>query len=393
MAAQSGRTQHGFSLVELLVAMAVTTIVLGAALLAFKKMTDAGAVVVQKVEMQASARVGINSIVRDLTQAGAGGYPFGGIALPTGNLPVSACDTSGNCYLNPGTLTQDVLYGVYPFPNQGPTVEGTTMDGISIVYVDQNLASTNIPPNGAFPSGQANWDTTATANNAIDNSGTTLTLPNGLIPAVNDPVYGLKVGDVLWMNGQNGNAVGEVTNFTTGNPPTVTFAGGDPLRLNQPTTPPPFVAGAISSLANQTTPVTLPLTYPPLIVQRIFIVTYFIQPVDANNNPLAVANWGAATDYRLMRQVNAQPAIVVAEHIVNLKFSYDLFDTVANAQTSNVAAPATAFNQIRNVYVAVTARTARTPGALAANNNLNYSYATLYTEVSPRNLSFKNIYQ
>ena len=94
---QRRRTNRGFTLVELMVSMAVTLIVLGTALTVFKKSMDAATTVTAKAEMQADARAAINGIVRDLSQAGSGGMPWGGITgIPVASL--FAHDTNGNDY-------------------------------------------------------------------------------------------------------------------------------------------------------------------------------------------------------------------------------------------------------------------------------------------------------
>jgi len=51
---QRRRTNRGFTLVELMVSMAVTLIVLGTALTVFKKSMDAATTVTAKAEMQAN---------------------------------------------------------------------------------------------------------------------------------------------------------------------------------------------------------------------------------------------------------------------------------------------------------------------------------------------------
>src|SRR5438552_16891756 len=92
---QRRRTNRGFTLVELMVSMAVTLIVLGNELTVFKKSMDAATTVSEKAEMQANARAAINGIVRDLSQAGSGGMPCVGIT----GIPVASLfehDTNGN---------------------------------------------------------------------------------------------------------------------------------------------------------------------------------------------------------------------------------------------------------------------------------------------------------
>ena len=208
-------------------------------------------------------------------------------------------------------------------------------------------------------------------------------MPPGTTPAVTDPAYGPKVGDLMLLRNVNGTAVGVVTAPPGGS--TIQFSAGDPLQMN----------GGIAGLAN---PGSNPATYPATTVNRLLMISYYIQPLNAQGNPLPF-NAAGATDFRLMRQVNALPPVPVAEHVVSLKFSYDLSDPNTAIETSNVfdakipnpggGNPPTipAYNEIRNVYVSVVSRSAR------ANPDGSFYYSTLFTNVSPRNLSFHDRYQ
>src|SRR5439155_174705 len=78
----------------------------------------------------------------------------------------------------------------------------------------------------------------------------------------------------------------------------IQFSAGDPLQMN----------GGIAGLAN---PGSNPATYPATTVNRLLMISYYIQPLDAQGNPLPFNAPGAA-DFRLMRQVNALPPVPVA---------------------------------------------------------------------------------
>ncbi len=133
---------------------------------------------------------------------------------------------------------------------------------------------------------------------------------------------------------------------------------------------------------------------------RIYIITYFLQPLAADGTVLLSTQLNNAPDYRLMRQVNAQPATVVAEHIDYLHFTYDLTDPSCVAApyigaepdainsgaacNSNVAF--NAYSQIRSVNISLAARTAK------PDKNRQYYHDTVNTTVSPRMLSYNNTY-
>src|SRR6202051_3413328 len=75
--------ERGFSLMELLVAVALGLIVLAATTQLFKSGMDATILVTQSSEMQQSARSTLNLIAKDVSMAGSG-LPSGGLALPNG---------------------------------------------------------------------------------------------------------------------------------------------------------------------------------------------------------------------------------------------------------------------------------------------------------------------
>jgi hypothetical protein len=127
---------------------------------------------------------------------------------------------------------------------------------------------------------------------------------------------------------------------------------------------------------------TNPLTYPATQISRLIMVTYFIQPFAGPNGP----------DARIMRQVGTHPPIPIAEHIEDLKFTFDVVDPVTNALTANSLAaalgtpPVSQPNQIRKVNINVTARAVRREGTG------DFLRINLTTSIGPRNLSFRDRY-
>src|SRR5262249_9626369 len=104
--------QAGFSLVELLIALLVASIVMAAATSLFRQALVATYSLTQRADMLQNARGSINTIVRDLTRAG-GGVPTGGIALPSGtaNTPRFACDGT-QCYVPLNTYPNNQMYAL-----------------------------------------------------------------------------------------------------------------------------------------------------------------------------------------------------------------------------------------------------------------------------------------
>src|ERR1700723_3311418 len=85
-------TQPGFSLMELMIAMSIGLIVLGAATSLFKTGMSATFVVSQRAETQQNMRAAIDMMNKDISLAGAGitggiPLPIGGGARPPPNRP------------------------------------------------------------------------------------------------------------------------------------------------------------------------------------------------------------------------------------------------------------------------------------------------------------------
>jgi len=365
------RKQQGFTIVELLIAIAVTLIMMTAAVMVYQRSVQVAGVVNTRAEMQAELRAATEQIVRDLNQAGTG-LTIGGFPLPSsatgGTDPLLACDATPMCYLpNSVTLTSGVLYKVIPEHQVGPTTTEAT-DAIVITYLEPVSENpTDLNASGTAP----NWITPAQTG-TVSSDGSMITMPSTLSPKLDDPAVGLVIGDLLWIQNGNGSALGVVTNFDASQN-TITF-GKDPLHFNQLSAP----VGSIPALAN---PNTNPAVYPSVTVQRIMMVTYFIQEVDTPNGK----------DYRLMRQVDARTPTPVAEHIEDMQFTYDVFDDTTGTITTNATAssgtpPTSKPNEIRKVNMTLTARSSR------PNAQGGYDRLTITTSIGPQNLSYHEKY-
>jgi type II secretory pathway pseudopilin PulG len=358
MTRKSHQKQDGFSLVELLVATAVTVTVVGGAVLLFAHSVNTSNISLKHSEVQTEARAALTQITRDLSQAGTG-VPLNGIAIPSASTggadPNFACDTS-TCYTaSDPVFGQGVLYKVTPGNQIGPTLSEPS-DAIKITYVDPTL----------------DWSAYQAATIAAD--GSSLTMPVGATPAVTDPAVGITTGDIILLQNVYGSAIGVVTSVAG---QTIVF-GADPLHINQPAA----AAGNIPGLA---TPGSNPVTYPPTQVARLVMATYFIQSFVGPSGP----------DARLMRQSGAHAPVPVAEHIEDLKFTYDVIDPISNALTANspnavIGTPPVAQpNQIRKININVTSKAFRADiSGAQTNQRIN-----LTTSVGPRNLSFHDRYQ
>jgi len=285
-----GDRQKGFTLVELMVAIAVGSIVLLAFSQLFLKTSQSAQLAMERSAMQEELRASIDQIMRDLDQAGAG-VPYGGVPIPS-----SSTGGTNPGFTIPGTantfsLTQGTLFMVTPGADLGPTTsEGT--DVIMLAYLDPNL----------------NWQAVQVPPGNIAANGTSITMPAGTSPAVNDPAVGVQVGDIMLVTNANGSALGSVTSVSGS---TIDFANnGDTWKLNQTAS----TVGNIQALKSGS-PAVYPASPPGTTIQRLLVVTYFIQQITLVDG---------TTDYQLMRQVNENTPVVVADHISDLQILYDL---------------------------------------------------------------------
>jgi len=368
------RRTRGFTLLEVMIAMALGLLVLAGAVMMYKDGLNASWMVTQRSEMQLEVRSAQNMLTRDIRRAGFG-LGSGGVALVTGaSRPIYGCDQN-KCYVpagnaNPAGIqypyapssTTPWMYWLLPGYKQSAVINNSigANDAITVVYSDQ---ATN------FYSNLANY--TIAFNNANGTSMTFTLKPSAQqiapVRQLSDPVYGLKVGDLIYFTNSKAGvvqtAVGEVTTAPTGNSPyTVLFGDPDKLLMNQ-------AAGTSSGLKQLATGTTTTAT-------RIYVVTYYI---DAQANPSGNGN----PTPRLMRQISGQTPYSISEYIVDLHFNYEFYDI--NGTVSNSNGTTGLLNQLQRVDVNMTARS-----SLQGING--YQGIQMNWTVGAQNLSFSNQY-
>lgn len=354
----SNERARGFSLLEMVIAMALGTIVLGAAVHLYSQGVAATWTVTQRAELQEDFRAASNMLTRDLSLAGAGLSNGAAIALPAGTTPVYGCDQTAKCYINgasaayPKQGTTPYLYGLIPGWKSGPTLnasQGAT-DVVTVVYTDSTF----------YLNCYTATVTSSTVVTFTQPSPLTCVLPSGVTSPqnVNDSVVGLAPGDLVLFS-FTPNVVAEVT-AVNGN--VITFASGDSLNMNSTT-------AASGNLAHAAGPGT---------GTRILVITYYI---DNTINPP-----------RLMRQVSGHTPMPVAENLAYLQFSYDLFDDSTNTPSPDRAdggaglTPALLPNQITKINIKHMAMNSTLKG------RSGYQGLDLETSVSARNLTYSNGY-
>ncbi len=376
------RDSRGFTLVEMLVGMALGLVVLSAAVMLFAKALDATYAVSQSAELQQNARAALDQIARDVSLAGYG-VATGGVQLPTGGTgnSIYGCDGT-TCYVggqpptgvayptvaayqsNPAVVNH--LYGIIPGSNLGMAIvnRGIATDLLTMAYVDSTFRLDLYTVTG------------------FGNNGTSMTLtapypqPTPPVPALNDAVYGLKAGDLVLLSNSNGSAIGEVSNATA---TVISFGDNDWLRINQSNA----TAGNIKTFIQNLPPGAVTLA------TRLLVITYYIDVPRGPDNVLYTADDGPP---RLMRQISGQSPMPIAENITDLQFTYDVFDENTGTAQSGLRdaglgqVPPLSPNQIRKVNLFVAARS-------PLQNRGGYQGLQLRTSVSARNLSFRDRYQ
>jgi prepilin-type N-terminal cleavage/methylation domain-containing protein len=389
------RKLAGFTLIELMIAMAVTMILLYAAVMAFRDASLTNQLVTQNSDMADNLRTGLNLIQTDLQQAGSG-IPTGGIPLPftSNNSTTSPCGTTP-------ALVRPKLNGLTTFPpcnstlpavepgnamgpfitapdaSTGlPTNQSSYTDEITVVYADNlgldarpiNAQATTNPANPGCPNGKLTLSgTTLTA--VFD--GTTLN-SQGNYNCVNFLKNGItiNIGDLIMFSNSYGEALLAVTNV---NGQTLTFAKGDSFGLNGRTEN----GGTINYLQANGCGGTN-ACFANTSATRVWMVSYYL---DNTSSPPYI---------RLVRRVGLNPATPVGETLENLQFTYNFVDGNGNPANQPTVPAGDSESQIMlvNVYLG-----ARSSYQVHEGIHTFYSRDNLMTQVSIRSNAYTNQYQ
>jgi type IV pilus assembly protein PilW len=358
MRMRTDKAKQGFTLIELMVSMALGLIVLAAIASLFRTGLNSTLLVTQRAETQQNMRAAADLLVKDLSMAGAG-LPSGGIQLPTGANAVASkfgCDQSGTCHITSFNYPNgNYMYGIIPGFSDG--VEGGAVvpaapapavnDAVTVAYCDYNfpLYEYNVTFTGANGGGitlAVNAQYAANPPQAVNAAG------------------GIQQGDLIMLSNNVGTAVGEATNVGAAS---ITFANNDPLNINQ--------SGAASNN------ITAIIGGANTVAYRLYVVTYYLTVPGAGQTP------------RLMRQVNGLTPVPVADDIINLQVAYDTYNTTTDALDANQANPlgvGESPNNIQKINLVIM-------GQSIINNGNRSQNLYLATDVSARNMAFRNRYQ
>jgi prepilin-type N-terminal cleavage/methylation domain-containing protein len=343
----------GFSMMELLISMAVMTIVIGAVFALIGSSLKFSSATYHTTDAEQSLRTAHEMINRDLTTAGDGLRGIGTIQVPK-------------------TFVQNYL-------TQTPVVEPPTSDYVNLALVtsdDNSPASIAVPqasPAATLLTG--NDRITMLAQDTDFNNGIgSVSLPaNKIVIAANDTTLQLtstdigkfQANEVYAIVSQNSAAFGVVTTVNTSNN-TVVMANSNTLGLNQ--------TGALSPIYIVSSNGTKPAS-----IMRIKIIQYFVN----DKNLLVRRIFGVKG-----------PTFVdstIAEHVTNLQFRY-----LVNLSDPNGFVPqpvrqlSTSQQQlaVREVETTVAIETAQAINAVSANDNGKQVISST-TATTVRNLQFR----
>ncbi len=368
--------RRGFTLLELLVSVAVGTLVTLGAFLVYKDAMRATTLVAQRSTVQDNTRASINAIAQELNMAGFG-LPIGGVVVPNGAL--YGCTGAGclsSTFSFPTVVdsgvTKHVMFGVIPHYQQGGAPSGTATDAITMAYVDK---AANAYLDTCVTCG---YDVPGAVSAITFSGGTTNVTFNTVTPPLNDKTYGFQAGDLAMITNQNGTAVVEVTSATA---TTLTMSSGDTMGLNTSSG-----LGSVANLQTCTTTCRFPTDsagLPTVRVNKLVLVTYYVQTNALTYLPP-----------RLMRQVNARAPVPVGEQMEDLDITYDIYDPENSAPVQSALTNPPVLSVIKKVNLRVMAKSdLKSMAGMSGGGAGSQQRITLTTSVSPRNLSFFNEYE
>ena len=347
------RSESGFTLIELMIAALVTTVIMGVAFSTFDNALQLNESVLSLADSSQNLRAGTNILVRDLMQAGRN-LPIGGISIPsgTGATAIYRPSPPGMSYFFDNT-TATSLSSIVTGAAKGPTVDGRTTDIVTILMDDPFLA-----PLTVNPSGTAGAVPKLTATGDAFSVGTSTTWLQG---DVAEEIPAIKAGDLIYFLSASGSTIQTVTQVDSSN---VYFEPNDPFQFNQPGA----AAGSITQILGSA-----------MTVRRVYMYSYWV--ADDVGVP------------RLMGALNMYPATALAGIVEDLDLNYDLVDGVVNPVNIGDLPYTTGGNtfsasQIRkvNVHVGVRSET-------KSRQSNDYLRNHVSTVVSVRNLAYVDRYQ
>lgn len=330
----------GFSLGEAMIALALTLIVLSAAVETMGRSMSLATTSRVISSTNHGLQAAMSFMVRDLMQTGQG-IPLGGIPLPNGTDAVAVGRPGPGVMAFP--LSMATLPALSPGNGLGPTMLGVDTDIISVLYADRTLTLDEFPLVSISEEGD---EIEVDARTVIDGVG------------------GIRAGDLILFSNPLGNALQMVTEDPVGQ--VVTFGNTDAMGLNQREAE----GGTILNLRDADG------VFPPTNITRITMVSYYVDTVTDPNLP------------RLVRRVNMGDRLAIAMGVENLQITYDLVDGVTNPTNVEEIPVGNGPNQLRKANLFLLAR------SLDENPQTGDVFRnSMATQVGLRSLSFVDRYR
>lgn len=392
---RQARNQRGFTLVELLVTMAITTIILGATMVAMTDAIKATESATQITDLNNGLRTAMDLMVRDMLQVGQG-LPGGrSILVPNGlnAQPIQLPGPQGTSYeldgpsfcpvrtddATPDNFCEDIT-AVIPGPGRGPeVVEGQPTDMLTVLMADSAFESI---PLRAF---------------ALDGRSITVATPaqhpagrNQLADSPDVEGDNIRPGDLIMLTKGAASTLVQVSSVVGQD---IFFAANDSLRLNQTDA----ADGTSAELRNSPPVDTLvaPSQVVSTVATRIWMITYYLDVTIDPRRPRLIrrVNNGSWSDF------DNSAGTAVAFDIESLQVTYDLSDGVTNPANvrmddndlagTGACAPNRCYpNQIRKINIMLAARS-----KLPRRGTDQYFRNRLVTQVSLRSLAFVDRYR
>ncbi len=358
---------RGYSLIELLIAMGLTTVVMGVTMAGLSDAMRANDMVVNVTTMNNGLRLAMDLMVRDMLQTGSGLGKGHAIQIPSGGTLINRPGPPGlPNYTRPAT--EVAIPAVIPGPGLGPTINGVATDIITILTADNNF--TDVPLSAVATT----WVEVTAATN----------IATGVDRVID--------GQLMMVTKGTATTLVQVTSIVAASR-RINF-GTDSLNLNQSGT------GILGSMAvlNARAPSSATSNAAAAAatrITRVRMISYYLDNTTTPGSP------------RLVRRINNGHPITfnnnlgtaVAIDIENLTFSYDINDGASNPSNVRfIAVDLTASGpcnpdpcaptQIRKINVTMTARSQNVnqPKARVFRNTLN-------SQIALRGMALVNDYQ
>lgn len=356
------RDAKGFTLLEMIISMGLLTLIIGTTLGGMANLARSNEVVIATANLNGALRTGMDLMIRDILQVGAGLPSAHAITIPNGagSTAVRLPGPPGTNFTTAAGATS--IPAVIPRPGAGPVINGVATDVVTFLMADNNFLNMSISAATASTIDVAPGPNIATGPDRVT--------PGQLIM--------VKKGSMTTL--LQVTAVNTVTRR-------LTFAGNDSLNLNQSAAAQGNLA-AINAAAPANTPAAV-------VVTRIRMITYYL---DTSADPLHP---------RLVRRINnGDPAVfnndlgtAVALDMENLLFSWDITNGTTNpGNVRMVAADLTTAGACNPAVCSATAIRKANVALTGRNQNVRSRTSvplrnTLQSQVALRGMAFVDRYR